>query len=462
MAWLQQHVRYKNMIMTEKIKIEIGSMAKVPKKAVSLEKLRSILTLVSKDSGFGSYKVQLFDEYPDYVMIPRYYAMKVFKSRSDVEFSFNLSEGEKIEKFPKFIAELRTLQKELAPHALKQILDEKNLGGILNLAVGTGKTVLALWIASQIKLKTLVIVHKEFLVNQWRERINEFLPDAKVGRIQQDECEVFGKDFVIGMVHSLALIDRYPRSIYDMFGLVIVDETHRMAAPTFSQALPKFNSKYRVGLSATVARKDEMEDVFKHSIGPIVVVHSYEDLAPQVKRVFSSDVQFAPTFPLDRIPLGRLITIISKNQKRNRLIAGQIAGAAKANRKVIVMSDRLAQLTELKELIRAILNQDGLDAKYSMGFYVGGMDEASLKASADKDIILSTFQMAKEGLDIPDLDTIILATPKGDILQAIGRILRVHDTKKEPIVVDIIDKEVKPCMLMYYKRMRLYKSKGWK
>lgn len=445
--------------------IDIHKIATIPKSLISVEKLKRILTLVSKDAGFGNFSMELFKEYPSYVEVPRYYALKVFYNMPNVVFNNRTSGGfifPSYEPFPAFVGDLRPVQKDVGPKALAQITKENNLGGILNLAVGTGKTVLAIWLISQLKTKTLVIVHKEFLVNQWIKRINEFMPSAKVGRIQQDVCDVDGKHIVIGMVHSLAMKNDYPKYIYEEFGTVVCDETHRMAAPMFSLALPKFNPRFRIGLSATVGRKDGMENAFIYHIGPIVAKMDVENLIPQIKRVFSTDVEFLPTTNVDAIPLGRIITIITKNRKRNALIASQITQAVIMNRKIIVMSDRLKHLDELKHLIEAILAAKGLKDKYSIGYYVGGMSETNLENSAGKDIILSTYKMAKEGLDIPNLDTIVLASPMSDVLQAIGRILRSCDDKKEPIVVDIVDKNVGLCMKMYYNRMRLYKTKGWK
>jgi superfamily II DNA or RNA helicase len=451
-----------------KQKIIIGSEAEVPKSLVDMEKLKKLLTVISVDTGYGNYEVKMYRELMDTVIIPRYYALKIFKSRPDVEFEYRLSEGNKV-RFPEFVGALRPVQQDFSQETLAAIKDPFTLGGIVNFAVGTGKTVYALWLASQLGLKTLVIVHKEFLMDQWVERIlgnpakgiPAFLPGAKVGRIQQSVCDVEGKHIVLGMVHSLAMKDDYPASIYDEFGLIIIDESHHMSSPLFSQAIPKFNAKYRIGLSATPKRKDGTENVFLYNVGPIVAKYSVENLAPVIKRVFLDEVKFKEGFNSFKVPMGRIVTFVAKHQKRNMAIAGQITAAVKAGRKSIIMTDRLEQLDILKDYITSILMSEGLNLKYSIGKYVGGMKQAALDNTGEKDIILSTYQMGAEALDIPALDTIFLVTPKSDVLQSVGRILRTCDGKKQPIVVDIVDRSIPLFIKMYEKRMKLYKTKGW-
>jgi hypothetical protein len=360
-----------------KHKIIIGAQAIVPVELVNEDKLRRILTIISIDSGYGNFQVELFKFNGDgTVSIPRYYAMKVFSGREDIEFEYQLSNGRPIEKFPEFKGELREGQKEVLEQTLAGVRNPLQLGGVVNLPVGSGKTVFGLYVASVLKLKTLVIVHKDFLVDQWKMRIEEFLPDARVGRVQQDNCDIENKDIVVGMVHSLAMKEDYPQYMYREFGLIISDEVHRCAAPMFSQALPKFNARYRVGLSATVKRRDGTENVFFYSIGPIVAHDDVEEIAPKIKRVFTSNFQLAP-LKMD-IPLSRLISMCAKNYSRNMIIVGQIVGAVKSSRKIIVMSHRLDQLHILENLINSVLVSEGLHLKYSIGYYFGGMSRSRI------------------------------------------------------------------------------------
>ena len=114
--------------------------------------------------------------------------------------------------------------------------------GILSLHTGGGKTVCALYIASQLRLPTLIIVHNSFLWDQWYDRIRTFLPYARIGRVQGDKLEVEGRDFVIAMLQTLSMKD-IPLATFKPIGLVVVDECHHISSEVFVQALPKVTSK---------------------------------------------------------------------------------------------------------------------------------------------------------------------------------------------------------------------------
>ena len=146
----------------------------------------------------------------------------------------------------------------------------KNKGcGLLELYCGAGKTVCTLKIISELRLKTIIIVHKSFLLNQWEERINEFLPGAKVGRIQGEIINIEDKDIVIAMLQSLSMKE-YPLSIFRSFGLTIIDEVHHISPEVFSRALFKVVTTHMLGLSATMKRKDGLTRVFKMFLGDII------------------------------------------------------------------------------------------------------------------------------------------------------------------------------------------------
>jgi superfamily II DNA or RNA helicase len=146
-------------------------------------------------------------------------------------------------------------------------LDE-NDGGLLCLGCGSGKTVMALYIASCLKVKTLVIVHKSFLLNQWKERAAEFT-DAKIGIIQQDKVDIEDKQIVIGMLQSISK-DKYSSDIFKDFGLVIFDEAHHAPSQYFSKALPIIACKKTLALSATPNRADKLEKILFWYFGDIM------------------------------------------------------------------------------------------------------------------------------------------------------------------------------------------------
>jgi superfamily II DNA or RNA helicase len=128
-------------------------------------------------------------------------------------------------------------------------------GGLLDVDPGKGKTVMALYILAQLRRKTLVVVHKSFLMNQWIERIEQFLPGARVGRIQGQTVDIDDKDIVLGMLQSLSMKE-YPADMFDSFGLTVFDEVHHMGAEVFCQCMMKVTTMYTLGLSGTMQRKD--------------------------------------------------------------------------------------------------------------------------------------------------------------------------------------------------------------
>jgi superfamily II DNA or RNA helicase len=129
--------------------------------------------------------------------------------------------------------------------------------------------VCALYIASRLKVPTLVIVHNSFLRDQWEDRVKSFLPFARIGRIQGDKIEVEGKDVIIAMLQTISMKD-IPLATFKPLGLIIVDECHHIASEVFVQALPKVTSKYMLGLSATPLRKDGLMHVAHWFLGPLL------------------------------------------------------------------------------------------------------------------------------------------------------------------------------------------------
>ena len=141
--------------------------------------------------------------------------------------------------------------------------------GIIDLPCGFGKTSCALNIVSRLAVKTLVIVHKSFLMGQWEERIRQFLPTARIGRIQGEKFDVDDKDIVMGMLQSLSM-KAYPADAFEGFGLTIIDECHHIPSEVFSRTLNKVTTRHILGLSATVKRKDGLSKLLNMFVGEVV------------------------------------------------------------------------------------------------------------------------------------------------------------------------------------------------
>ncbi len=205
----------------------------------------------------------LWKESEKRIYVPKIYGLNKF----GIPNKNNIQEGQDIN--ISFNGKLRDEQKPPVKEFLKACNDETKMGGILNLPCAFGKTAIAIYTICALRKKTLVIVHKEFLVQQWHERISMFAPDARIGLIQGKTIDIEDKDIVIGLLQSLSMKE-YDKTVFDSFGYVIVDEIHRTGAEIFSRALDKVNFKYSLGLSATLNRKDGLSKVFIWHIGNVV------------------------------------------------------------------------------------------------------------------------------------------------------------------------------------------------
>lgn len=333
-----------------------------------------------------------------------------------------------------FKGELRDYQNKIVNIYTKCV--EKGGGGLLEIPCGRGKTVIALNIISKLKVKTLVIVHKSFLLNQWIERIQQFLPGARVGKIQGQILDIENKDIVIGMLQSLSMKE-YPHDMFSSFGLTIVDECHHISSEVFSRSLQRIVTRYMLGLSATMQRKDGLTKVFKMFIGEIIYKEKRSnDDTVLVKGIeyITNDDEFNET-KMDyrgNPAYSSMITKLCTYNRRSEFIIKVIKKELeeKEDQQIMILAQNKNILVYLFKAI---------ESRHiaSVGYYVGGMKEEELKKSETKKIIIATYAMAAEALDIKTLTTLILATPRTDITQAVGRILRVKHER--PLVVDIID-----------------------
>ena len=300
----------------------------------------------------------------------------------------------------------------------------------------THNTVMALKIISVLQKKTLIIVHKEFLMNQWIERIQEFLPTATVGKIQGPVFDVDKKDIVIGMIQTLYDKD-YPVDTFSCFGLTIIDEVHRIGSEQFSRTLFKTITPYMLGISATVERKDKLTKILYMFIGDKIYSEKRDDDDPVCVRAINYRTNNTEFNMVDYDFRGnpKYSTMISKLCEygpRSDFIIRIIRDLIEENpeNQIMVLCHNRSLLTYLYEAVnhRKIA---------SIGYYVGGMKQTSLQETETKQIVLATYAMAAEALDIKTLSTLIMVTPKTDITQSVGRILRMKH--ENPIIVDIVD-----------------------
>lgn len=391
--------------------------------------------------------------------VPRYWGINNFGPPKDVK----IKEGENINL--KFNGELRDYQNNVINAYLQEIgfNNESSFkngkgGGLIEIGCGKGKTVMALKILSILGKKTGVIVHKTFLMNQWIERINQFLPGARVGTIQGQVIDVKDKDIVLIMLQSISQKE-YPDELFYDFGFVICDECHHLSGEVFSKALQKVNTKYLLGLSATMNRRDGLTKLFKMYLGEICFkdTETKEDnvLVKVIKYdVDNDDFEKEETDFRGNPAYSTMISKLSNYNNRSELILSVLKTELfiNSNQQFIILAHTKALLNYLYSGI----NYQNIS---SVGYYVGGMKETDLKESEGKQIILATYAMAAEALDIKSLTSLIFATPKTDIEQSVGRILRAKHN--QPLIIDILDPH-DVFKNQYSKRRKYYVKKNYK
>lgn len=305
----------------------------------------------------------------------------------------------------------------------------------------THNTVMAIYLMCHIQRKTLVVVHKDFLLQQWKERIEQFCPMARVGLIKASVIDVEDKDIVIGSLQSLSM-KTYEDHVFKDFGFVVVDEVHHTSAEVFCRALRKISFKYTLGLSATIKRKDGLSKVFMWYLGDILYSNvkkvSRDVVHIKLLKHYSENPDYSEEVYLRGnkvLNVAKMINNICEFLPRTLYFIEYLENLLQREpeRRVIVLSDRRGHL----ELVGSLLAPRNI----SYGLYLGGMKPDELKQSEQQQVILGTYHMVSEGFDCKSLDTLFLVSPKSDVIQSVGRILREEASKRKhvPLVVDVVD-----------------------
>lgn len=314
----------------------------------------------------------------------------------------------------------------------------------------THNTFLGVSLALLLNVPTLIVVTKEDLVHAWRKMLlnppdapsepGMGLSPAEIGHVQADKCDWQGKRIVIGMIHSLVIDGKYPPEFWSYFGFGIFDEVHRLGADTFQEVCYKLHAFSRLGLSATPERKDRKDRVFQAHIGPVLVKGTKVPMKPKIL-VKQTGWRIPDGMKYSPQRMAPVQGLIGRNTMRNALIVEFVLQSFNAGRITVVMSTLVDG--HLHYLFKA-LTAAGITGD-KIGFYIGQntsdkqLAKINLDAAKAKPVVLATFGMTKEGTDVPEWDTLVLAMPTGDVQQAIGRVMRFKKDKKQPVVLDLVD-----------------------
>jgi superfamily II DNA or RNA helicase len=332
--------------------------------------------------------------------------------------------------------------------------------GMICLQTGGGKTVCALYIASQLRVKTLIIVHTTFLKDQWEDRIKAFLPNARIGHIQGETTDVASKDIVIAMIQSISMKD-YDQSVFHGFGLTIVDECHHIASEVFVQSFPKITSQHMLGLSATPDRKDGLMYVIEWFLGPILFKsesadHEDAGVTVDVYPFATEDPDFNKIVYNSQgvMSSATMVSKLADFKPRTERIVELICEAMTPGRQILVLTDRVQHCKD----ILAGLPSDVQEKACILAQNVPAPKRAEWCAS--KTVLIATYSMCKEGFDVATLNTLVMATPRPDIDQIVGRILRVEKSARtiQPRILDIVDTTFRR---QFQQRLALYTKRHY-
>jgi len=459
----------------------LGPLFRVPKSLFAeweLDQIRKQLFYTTKsDARYGmgdSVSFRTYEEDDEWLIVPRMYG--VLGANRYPQFKdpiVHVSDGAPVVyTFNETLQSTKPDKKIIQDKLVKKVVSRfqnGEFGGMLVAPCGLGKTVVGLKIAAELGVTTTVLVHKEFLVDQWKASVAEWLGlgDDDIGVIQQDKCDYEGKKILIAMTQSLVSAREYDERLFNHSGLLLLDETHRHGAELWHKAAAKFTCRWRLGLTATPSRKDGLWDVVRFSVGNIIAEADAGWVKPLVYRVRYSPRLYIPqycwartrpdgSYQIKKVYLAKLLNLLVADEGRNKIILDMIVKAAAKGRKVLLLSDRRSQISYLESAVKIAAGDS-----CTVSPYVGGMGKRQRAVAERCQVMLGTFAMACEGLNVPDLDVLILATPHSDIVQSVGRVLRDVDGKKQPIVIDICDDEPYMCGRMAEKRQYTYDKMGW-
>lgn len=432
---------------------------RVPKKDVpNLHHLRGVLT-VKPYVPSVFVKPQYVQRYPVYVetetdiYVPKHYGIETYGALKSSERDVPQTDS----KYWEFTGSLRDTQKEV----VGSYLTPEPRDGILSLQTGGGKTVCALYIASRLQLPTVVLVHSSFLADQWVDRISAFLPKARIGRVQGETIDIENKDIIVAMLQSVCMKEYRPKT-FERIGLVIVDECHHIASEAFSQAVPKLTSKHMLGLSATPERKDRLMYVINWFLGPLLYKSDTSDKVDE--KVHVEVYEFEPQHPEYNDVIynqsGVMFTSLMINkvveyEPRNKLIVELLEDVFEDKvRNILVLTDRVEHTKVLFSMLPEYIQAQSCILSRNV------KSDQRAEWCDTKRILISTYQLVKEGFDVAKLNTLVIATPRPDVDQIVGRILRVEKSKRsvDPLIIDIVDPAFRR---QFQERLSLYNKRSY-
>lgn len=342
--------------------------------------------------------------------------------------------------------------------------------GILKSKPGSGKTQMGIWLIKAHRRRALWLCHTADLLNQSRDRAKQYMDPDMIGTITEGKVNI-GVGVTFATVQTMANLDL--TQYRDYWDVVIVDECHRVAgsATTFTRyekVLNHLAARHKFGLTATPERSDGLIRATFALLGNVAYEVPDEAVADKtmdvtIRRIDTDTELTDSCLNIDgTINYTKLIEHLTTDWHRNKLIAKCVMDCK--NHSCLVLSDRLNQLEEIRNLLPYEMQEQS-------AFINGKMQSKKAKAEREqaledmrtgkKKYLFASYSLAKEGLDVPRLDRLFLASPckySAIITQAVGRVQRTFPGKEPPVVYDFVDCEIGFCLGAYRKRCTSYRK----
>jgi len=414
--------------------------------------------LVKKNLGKSTFNLEkyfkLIDETPDGVIIPRGFIANLITFCKKENLPFKIIDKRKKLDSVEFKSEIELLPNQAS--AIEKTLD-KDFGVIVS-PPGSGKTIIGLEIIAQKFQPALIIVHRKQIFDQWIDRIQSFLkiPKKEIGQIGNQKFKV-GKEITVAMIQSLSRSEEIAK-ISSRFGTIIVDECHHIPAKSFRDAIVNFNSFYLYGLTATPKRKNNDEKLIYVYIGNILYNADQIEQIRQKQTIIEVNIRetnlYAPfDYKIDKYET--ISRILIHDTHRNSLIINDIEKNINRFRTFLVLTERKAHVDILNLYLKD---------KYEIITIHGDDSESNRKSKMEQlkqghyKIVISTGQFFGEGIDLNNLECLVIAYPfafEGKLIQYIGRI---QHSDNPPVIFDYRDSRIDYFEKMFKQRNRYYKK----
>lgn len=324
--------------------------------------------------------------------------------------------------------------------------------GILQLGTGFGKTVISCKLIKDHGQSAIILTHRGHILSQFKDEFKKWY-NYDVGVIQGNNIDV--KDITVAMVQSLTSKPELLDQIKERFGLLVVDECHTFITEKRLKVIQSFNPKYLYGLSATPFRTDQQDRAIHFTFGDVLASGDLPRTPPKINIINSET-------PIEYGEYHDMVEAMVTNDKRNDMIARLVDEQVKEDRKVLVLTKRIDHYERISEKLKSkdIHTINSSDKQEDRNEMLAKMREGKMNFK----VLLGTFPMLSTGTDIPQLDTLVFAGDlKSSVLtqQSAGRILRLFDGKKEPLIIDVIDSKNKVFTRQAKHRLNFYKEQEW-